>query len=721
VLEVAEDRAEGAFDNLIFPDDEVWPPPRPAKPEDEDGDDEDAEPVEYPIPPPPVNSVPSAALAGVGAPTGWTSFGPADSTSFERGELTINGGDDTTGWYADMPDIDVSVPQWLRFAADVSVSAQAGPVPLVALVRYDPQRRKVYGHTVVPLDGNRQDVEMLLDGVERLPSRGSARLSVMTPAGCSDQVVFSKPSLVAEPHLPSVQAARRDFGIFDDPAKISLFVKVPNALDQVTEMVTHLKIQDAAGTALKYEKRKMACGARAVALFPVSAKLKKSGLYHLHMRVQTSDGSRDLVNGLYPFIVAPADPEKPKNAHIAATISGTDSEQIHALATAGVGWVSATLDYPEGGQAPRLRAHARDMAGAATTARRYGVDYAVIIKLASTTLPAPEEFQQFFDTVDGELGRSVAAYLLDAPAGAFADDEGARGLLALAEIAKARSSDDSAILLPAGVAERGRPVDTPDQPDQPDGVETKIIDSPGDTDREPTDAGHDCAQPGFEPEPEIPVVPIPDDQPTDPPPAVPATPATTAPTPEETAAAVDTPHAPAAPYERPTTFEVFQPGPNTLDGTWLVDLGAMDDADGAARVRAAILAMADGHGLLTWDTADAGRVLDDEQNANAAWLALWNMASALRGSASSSVVDTPEGVAAIRATGPSNDIIVVWSEARRAEVDLSGNLTGCMCTDMYGTEQEMQMTMGRAKLTLTPEPTYISVSTGAEVEIVEAL
>ena len=694
ILEVTRDGAEGTFDGLRFPDGEVWPPVRAAA----TGDEEAATPTKYPVPPPPVEAMPNPSMRGAAVPHGWSSFGPANATSWQPGSLSAQGSAEPVGWTADIAKIDVSVPQRLSFTADTAVGAQAGPRPYAVLLRHDPRGLKVYAHTVIPLDAGRQEVEVLVDSVEKLPAPGSAQFSVICPAGCADTVTLSDPSLKADPHVPSVTAARRDFGIFDDGSKTSLYVKVPNAIDQVMEMVTHLKIQDSDGAALSYEKRNMACGARAVALFPVSAKLKRNGLYHLMMRVQTSDGSRDLVYGLYPFVVAPSDPAGPKNPAVCATISGTDAAEIEALATAGVGWVSANLDYPPGGQTPRLQALARDMATAAGTARHRDIGYAIRIKLPGGPLPAAEEFEAFASTVARRLGSSADAYILDAPAESFQPDAGARALAELGRLIARHAGGSATILVPQGVAERGFPAEGGQRPEQFDDIEATSLDSPGDTNREPTDAGHDCAQPGLQPS-----------APTQP--AVPATaPITPAPRTPVTVAA----------GEYAGAYEVLFAGSGRITGTWLAPTATSAQAPEPAMLQTCLRGLAEGHGLVSWDAQGATRVLDDEGIANTSWLALWNMARMLRGKQFSAAVDSPEGITALRFSGADGDVLVIYSDGPRRSVSLSGSLVGLKHTDIYGGEDPLQTTAGHARLLVTWEPTYITLPSAGALTIAEA-
>jgi len=693
VLEATRDGAEGTFDDLRFPDGEVWPPVRAAA----TGNEEAATPTKYPVPPAPVEAMPNPSIRGAAVPHGWSGFGPASATSWQPGSLSAQGSAEPVGWTADIAQIDVSVPQRLSLTADVTAGAQAGPRPYAVLLRHDPRGLKVYGHTIIPLNAGRQEVEVLVDSVEKLPAQGSARFMVVCPAGCADTVTLSAPSLKADPHVPSVTAARRDFGIFDDGSKTSLYVRVPNAIDQVMEMVTHLKIQDIDGAALSYEKRNMACGARAVALFPVSAKLKRNGLYHLMMRVQTTDGSRDLVSGLYPFVVAPSDPAGPKNSAVCATVSGTDAAQIEALATAGVGWVSATLDYPPGGQMPRLQAVARDMATAAATARYRDIGYAVRIKLPGGPLPAAEEFEAFASTVARRLGSSADAYILDAPAESFQPDAGARSLAELGRIITRHAGGSAIVLVPQGVAERGFPAEGGQRPEQFDDIEATAIDSPGDINREPTDAGHDCAQPGFEASAQ-PVAPAS--------PPLPPTPAPATPAPATPAAA--------------GAYEVLFAGSGRITGTWLAPPAVSEQAPEPAMLQACLRGLAEGHGLVSWDAEGATRVLDDEGIANTSWLALWNMARMLREKQFSAAVDSPEGVTALRFAGADRDVVIIWSDGPRRQVSLSGSVAGSTHTDIYGGEDPLQAAAGHAKLVVTWEPTYITLPTAGALTIAEA-
>lgn len=693
VMEVAQDRAEGTFDDLRFPDGEVWPPVRAAT----TGDDETAIPTKYPVPPAPVEAMPNPGMRGAAVPHGWSSFGPVGATAWQPGSLSAQGAVEPVGWTADIAQIDVSVPQRLSFTTDVIAGAQAGPRPYAVLLRLDPRGLKVYAHTLIPLNAGRQEVEVLVDSVEKLPAPGSARFVVLCPAGCADEITLSNPSLKADPHVPSVTAARRDFGIFDDGSKTSLYVRVPNAIDQVTEMVTHLKVQDIDGTALSYEKRNMACGPRAVALFPVSARLKRSGLYHLLMRVQTSDGSRDLVHGLYPFVVAPSDPAGPKNSAVCATVTGTDAAEIDALATAGVGWVSADLDYPPGGQAPRLEALARDIATAAGTARYRGMGYAIRIKLPAGPLPAAEEFEAFASTVARRMGSSADAYILDAPVESFQPDAGARALAELGRLIARHAGGSAIVMVPQGVAERGFPAEGGQRPEQFDDIEATAIDSPGDMNREPTDAGHDCAQPGFEASAQ-PVTP-----PT--PPLLP-TPAPATPAPATPAAA--------------GAYEVLFAGSGRITGTWLAPTAVSGQAPEPAMLQECLRGLAEGHALVSWEAQGPTRVLDDEGIANSSWLALWNMARMLREKQFSAAVDSPEGITALRFAGSAGDVVVIWSDGPRRSVSLSGSLAGSTQTDIYGGEDALQAAAGHARLVVTWEPSYITLPAAGAMTITEA-
>lgn len=383
-------------------------------------------------------------------------------------------------------------------------------------------------------------------------------------------------------------------------------------------------------------------------------------------------------------------------------MTGTDAAEIEALATAGVGWVSANLDYPPGGQMPRLEALARDMATAAGTARQRDIGYAIRIKLPAGALPAAEEFEQFASTLAGRIGSSADAYILDAPVESFQPDAGARALAELGRLITRHAGGSAIVMVPQGVAERGFPAEGGQRPEQFDDIEATAVDLPGNMNREPTDAGHDCAQPGLQPSaPTSPVA-----APT-PPVAAPTTPAPRTP-------------APVAAGEYAAAYEVLFAGSGRITGTWLAPPAVSGQAPEPAMLQACLRGLAGRHALVSWDAQGPTRVLDDEGIANTSWLALWNMARTLRGKQFSAAVDSPEGITAIRFSGSTGDVVVIWSDGPHRSVSLSGSLTGSTQTDIYGGEDPLQAAAGHARLVVTWEPTYITLPTAGALTIAEA-
>jgi len=724
--EVVSDGAEGAFDDVKFLDPPgftpSWDPLAPVKRigegvEEDKGNEEkpvqSGEAKKVPVPPPPPNLVPNSGLSGYGSPQGWASFGAAEQLSWQPGQggrsgsLTITGGEETCGWYADLQRMDISVPHELSLQAEVS-EAGAGPARAVLLV-FDPDRTKVYSHVIVPLSEARRRVCATVSPVEKLSASGLGRLELVAPGGLTGRVSVSQPSLKADPHQPSVKAARQDFAIFPDPKKVSFFAKVPNAIDQVTEMVTHLKVLDRDRATVEYEKRKMAVAARAVALFPASPKLKYNGAYTLLMRVEASDGSRSFAYGEYPFVVCPADGQDPKNPCIGVVLSGDSAAEVQAAAMAGVGWVAAPIEYADDPSSHAVRARMRQLRDLGDEAHRYGMSFAVKVRLGGGSAPHCEEFMGFFEALNSRLGSLADAYVLDCSPRLLAADGSRQQIAAVAAVIRdvqetSGSATKSTILTPFGTAETIQEALPAAQ------------DTPG---TQPDDKGKPATEGTKDPLAAIDLQfgPVTEKQPV------------------AEATATDT-AAPAAATDAPLTAPMTPPQPQSgpvyvpsyvgdceQAGNWLLPLTAPAEERGAGcprdalTARQAVCALAGDCALVFWDNTGEASLLDGDGNATPCWAALWAMCQQLRGKSFASREESDDGVACLRFGGDAGDTLVMWAERGQKSTVLVGELAGATKVDIGGQEWPLSFIGGRAQVALTGDPLYVNVRSGAAVSI----
>jgi len=674
--EVLSDHAEGVFDNLKFEDDELPPPPKP-EPED---DGEDAQPEEIPIPPPSPNLVPNPGSIGVNSRRRWSSFGADEQLGWRSGShsgLTLTGGDAAAGWSAELDRMDISAPHVLSLRTDFS-EACVGSARAVLLV-FDADHEKVYHHQILPLAPGQERLMALVPSIQKLPASGYGRLTVLVPNGFEGELSFSQPSLLAYPHLPSVSALEK-LKIFSEPGKVNLFVRVPNRIDQITEMVTHLKFVNRAGVELAYEKREMAIGPRAVALFPAGARLKYNGAYKLVMRAQAADGSRTFAYGEYPLAISPARPQDAKNLRFGVALNGTSAERVLAAATAGAGWVAVPLRYTTAPSSHSFRARMRQLRDLGEQAHIYDVRLAVQIRFGAE-LPCAADFAAFFDAVNSALGRYADAYVLEVCPELLAAADGYGQIAAITALIRktqesAPADVDSIIMAPfgsvAGIAAAAAAAD-------------KLL----------PEAGHDGAEPDawLGPDAEPATDPV-------------AEPQKTVPQPELGPA-----------YEA-----LYLPDSERV-GNWLLPMALAagdgqpaDIAPDALMVRQALAALAGDYGLVFWQDAGETTILDDTGAATQCWVALWNMCAQLRGKDFAGGEAT-DGVHWMRFAGADKDTVVAWAERGRRAVVLSGELEGVTEVDIGGAELPLRSVAGRAKATLSADPLYLSLSHGAQLGI----
>jgi len=436
-LLVLQDGAEGGFDAVIFDEDgaaaahavtefsaAAGGPPA----------SKSSKPSKPPIPPLPPNLVQNPELIGGEQPRGWSRIGPLEQTDLQAGRggqagrLSVIGGADEAGWHGQVERMDLSVPHRLSLRADLS-EVESGDGRVVVAVT-DPTGGKLYQHLVVPVeDGGR--VEAIVEPVDKLPMSGRAQISLLALPELAGALSFTDISVRPDPHLPTVNA-RQPFAIFTNPAQVSLFVQVPNHIDQVTELLVHLKVADRLGESVSYEKRQMAVAPRAVALFPAGGKVEGSGSYTLAMRVETSDGSRTLAYGEYPFVAAQMGSDAAKNLHFGVALPGQHMDEIAAAAATSAGWVAVPLDYTEELESRAFVARLRTVGDMANQARARGLNFAVQLRLPEEAVPGLAEFSQFFRQADTALGYRTDAYVLEPGSEIAADAENASRVSELA-------------------------------------------------------------------------------------------------------------------------------------------------------------------------------------------------------------------------------------------------------------------------------------------------
>ncbi|GEM_PF-3967374 len=684
--EALSDDAQGVFDNLRFEDHEIPLPPRP-KPEE---DDEDKKPEEIPIPPPPANLVPNPGFIGGYSPRGWFGFGADEQLGWRSGTrpaLSLMGGQAAAGWSAELERMDISVPHVLSLdCACAAEGAQAGAeVARVVLLVLAPDRPKVYHHQILPLRPDQERLTALVPAVQKLPASGYGRLTVLVPGGFESELSFSRPSLVADPHLPAV-SARQKFKIFSEAEKVSLFIRVPNQIDQITEMVTHLKFVNRAGVALSYEKRQMAVGPRAVALFPAGARLKYNGAYKLIVRAEATDGSRSFAYGEYPFVVSPATPQDAKSPQFGVALDGSSAEQVLAAASAGAGWVAVPLQYSRDPGSHRFRARLRQLRELAEQAASSGVQFAVQLRFGADDVLSAADFTGFFEAVNAALGSYADAYVLGVPPKllAAADSYAQMGAIAdlIRRLQEARPGKVASLIM------------------APVGSVAGIKAARAEADKLLPDAGTDRAEPGLWPAAE------------------------TEPTGE-----TETVSSPAEAGENPTqaelesAYEALYVPDSAEVGNWLLPLApAAGDqrrteiAADALMVRQALEALGGEYDVAFWQDAGETAMLDATGAATECWAALWNMCVQVGGKEFIGG-EVTEGVRCVRFAGEYRDTVVAWAERGSRSVMLSGDLYGASKVDIGGAEWPLSSPAGRAKVTLSTDPLYLSVRHGGQLSL----
>jgi len=680
--EVLSDDAQGVFDSFKFDDDELPPPPKP-KPKD---DDQDAEPEEIPIPPPSPNLVPNPSFTGVNSPWRWSCFGADEQLGWRSVTyscLTLTGGDAPAGWNAELDRMDISVPHVFSLRTDFSDTC-VEPARAVLLV-FNADHEKVYHHQILPLTPGQERLTALVPSVQKLPASGYGRLTVLVPDGFEGELRFSRPSLLADPHLPSI-SARQKFRIFSDPRKVSIFIRVPNRIDQITEMVTHLKFVNRAGVGLTYEKRKMAIGPRAVALFPAGARLKYNGAYKLVMRAQAPDGSRTFAYGEYPLVISPARPQDAKNLQFGVALNGAGTERVLAAATAGAGWVAVPLRYTSAPSSHEFRVHVRQLHDLGQRAHTYGVRLAVQIRFVADDVLCAEDFTGFFEAVNSALGSYADAYVLEVCPELLAAVDGYGQMAAITALIRK--------------AQEAAPADVDSIIMAPFGSVVGIAAAAAAADKLLPDAGHDDAQPdawlGPDAEPAADPEPV---------------------------AAITQPEKALPQPELGPAYEALYVPDSERSGNWLLPMALAagqgqraDIAPDALMVRQALAALAGDYDLVFWQDTGESAVLDDTGAATQCWVALWNMCSQLRGKEFVGS-ETTDGVHWVRFAGADEDTVVAWGERGKRIVTLSGDLRGVSKVDIGGAQWPLRSLAGRAKATLSTDPLYFGLSHGAQLTI----
>jgi hypothetical protein len=665
-LLVLQDGAEGGFDAVIFDEDGAAaahavtefsaaaggpPASKSSKPE------------KPPIPPLPPNLVQNPELIGGEQPRGWSRIGPLEQTDLQAGRLSVTGGDDEAGWHGQVERMDLSVPHRLSLRADLSEVESGDGCVVVAIT--DPTGGKLYQHLVVPVgDGGR--VEATIEPVDKLPMSGRAQISLLALPELAGALSFTDISVRPDPHLPTVNA-RQPFAIFTNPAQVSLFVQVPNHIDQVTELLVHLKVADRLGESVSYEKRQMAVAPRAVALFPAGGKVEGSGSYTLAMRVETSDGSRTLAYGEYPFVAAQTGSDAAKNLHFGVALPGQHMDEIAAAAATSAGWVAVPLDYTEELESRAFVARLRTVGDMANQARARGLSFAVQLRLPEEAVPGLAEFSQFFRQADTALGYRTDAYVLEPGAGTVADAESASRVSELAasisEIQTALwAAPKSIVVAPStSVALAGATADGAAAMNEDDAGEAGEPEAPADT------------------------------------------------------------TAPTAELLRVRSFAALTP--DGRQQVWLPAVGAAADAGSgrlemdAGMVRAALGGCSDGHQVVFWDGRSDGGILDRDSVATPCWVALWAMCRQLQGKSFVRQEPADDGMVCLRFGGTDGDTLVLWAEDGRRDVVLAGDLQDASAMDLGGQSVPLSAVAGRVQQTLTTDPLYVHVPCGAEVAI----
>ena len=691
-LLVLQDGAEGGFDAVIFDEDgaaaahavtefsaAAGGPPA----------SKSSKPSKPPIPPLPPNLVQNPELIGGEQPRGWSRIGPLEQTDLQAGRggqagrLSVIGGADEAGWHGQVERMDLSVPHRLSLRADLS-EVESGDGRVVVAVT-DPTGGKLYQHLVVPVeDGGR--VEAIVEPVDKLPMSGRAQISLLALPELAGALSFTDISVRPDPHLPTVNA-RQPFAIFTNPAQVSLFVQVPNHIDQVTELLVHLKVADRLGESVSYEKRQMAVAPRALALFPAGGKVEGSGSYTLAMRVETSDGSRTLAYGEYPFVAAQMGSDAAKNLHFGVALPGQHMDEIAAAAATSAGWVAVPLDYTEELESRAFVARLRTVGDMANQARARGLNFAVQLRLPEEAVPGLAEFSQFFRQADTALGYRTDAYVLEPGSEIAADAENASRVSELAasisEIQTALWAAPKSIVVAPSTSAAVAGVE-PDAPSEAPGTGETGAEAVAD---DTAAANGDDADEAGDPE-----------------------------TPADTTA-------PTAELLRGRSFAALTP--DGRQQVWLPAVGAAGLLDtgpsrlemDASMVRAALGGCSDGHQVVFWDGRSDGGILDRDSVATPCWVALWAMCRQLQGKSFVRQEPADDGVVCLRFGGADGDTLVLWAEDGRRDVVLTGNLQDASAMDLGGQSVPLSAVAGRVQQTLTTGRLDVHVPCGAEVAI----
>jgi hypothetical protein len=723
-LEAISDEAQGVLDSIQFADPlSETPPQSPAKTSRQDENDKHQEP---PIPPPPPNLVPNPQMLGTDSPRGWSSFGPGEQSGWRPGStgvagaLTLQGGDAEAGWWANLNRMDISVPH--RFSLRYGLGESDPTLPYATLLIFDPRYTRVYSHLIVPIVPGKSVITAVVPAMEKLPASGVGKLTVLVPAGFGSSLQISNPSLLAGPHEPSVNPRGALLGVFDKPSKTEFFCRISNRIEQITEMIVHLKVVNRDGVGVAYEKRKMAVAPHAAAFFPVRPKLNANGAYQLVINAQVADGSRSLTLTTSPFVVSPATPDEPKNRSIGVAISGYTRDEVEAAATAGAGWVAAPLQYNSQVEAYELRSRLRQLDTLKRIATGYGVRFALTIRFDGDDLPAEDHFAEFFGAVNSALGDNVGAYVLEMSPEQLAAEDSATHAATLAltmqQVCKAATVQTApTIMTPFAyvmeeVAAKSSAAtgDTP-EPDveaavAPLSITATIMEQPADDDELRAkvvimDAPFDDA-PATEP-PETTGIATPTEAPSH---LVPR-------------AVKSDPQ--AEPYP---VYHVFMPADDDA-GDWMLPVMTSPDEDkqpagvpaDALIVRQTLSGLAKGHHVAFWDGTRDGAILTADGSANACWAALWAMARQLCAKTFTATQETSERVVALRFNGEDEDTLVLWAMAGTEKVQVSGDLNDCRIVDIGGAQQQPEMTGPHLRITLTTAPVYLTIPAGSDLNV----
>lgn len=629
-----------------------------------------------------------------GSATGgkWAASDSGVQTAVEAGGfnnpacLLLTGGADFASWTTSLSRLDVSLPHRLSFnVASHNVSPDS--TAYAALVVFDDQMEKVYYAAAMPIAPGQQTFDALIPGLEKLPTSARGQLSLVIPANFEGQVRFSDVTVVADPHLPTIKAARQQIAVFPDAKSVSFFAQVPNKVDTVTQMVTHIKTVNRDGEAVAYEKRAMSVAPRAVALFPASPRPKYNDAYSLVIRVQAAADGRTLAYGEYPFVISPAQPDDPKNYSFGVMLHELADEGILSAATAGAGWITVPVEYSADADNRALAVQLRDLRKIARQAEKYNVKLAVQMVFPAASKLTTKGFTDFFGTVHWWLGDRADAYILGLSKMHYADATDTAAVAAGADVAAASKTAvatiqamiatikrfqtgytvDSAILLPAGTLKWLADVEAENAPAAP------IVNEAPAADAAPA-AG-----------------------------AVPA-PVTTVPA-VDAAATIAQPIVPTP----GAIFEVAYQGNLDSAGEWIVPLSLSADKDADAMLaREAALALSGDAAVVIIPNFGDTALLSETYAATANWASFWTLCSQLQGKQFAG--GTASGnIQWLRFDGPDGDTVVAWALKDKQEAVLSGDLADAVKTTIRGQESPLTTIMGRATITLDAQPLYINI------------